>query len=357
MFEKLNELKKEYQTLKKKLESPETIQDGASMTRIMKSMGRIEKVVQTYEQYEQVTQEVQSAKEILQNENDEEMREFAKQELVANEQKQDCLKKELKILLLQKDPNDEKNVILEMRAGAGGDEAGLFVQELFRAYSLFATQKGWKMTILNSSEGHAGGMKEIIASISGDHVYSHMKYESGVHRVQRVPKTESQGRVHTSTITVAVLPEAEEADIEIKLSDVRVDVYRSSGHGGQSVNTTDSAVRLTHLPTGLIVTCQDGKSQHSNKQQAFKVLYARLKSLEEEKSIKEASEARLSQIGTGDRSERIRTYNFPQTRITDHRIGLTTRRLKFVMEGDLDSLIQPLNAHFQAEKMKSSEEN
>ncbi len=352
MFETLNEIKRKFYSLKQQLENPEYASDSNKIRDLMKEIKRIEKIVSVYEFYEKIQKDIKSAKEILELEQDESLRNLAKEEIQEGQKVLNKISEELKLLLLPKDPHNEKNIILEMRAGAGGDEASLFVQELFKAYSLFAGKRRWIVKILNSSEGNAGGMKEIISNISGDLVYSFMKYESGVHRVQRVPKTESQGRVHTSTITVAVLPEVEEAEIEVNPSDVRVDVYRSSGHGGQSVNTTDSAVRLTHLPTGLIVTCQDGKSQHSNKQQAFKVLYARLKVLEEEKNQKEASKARLAQIGTGDRSERIRTYNFPQTRITDHRINFTSHRLKEVMEGELNYLTEPLNTYFQAEKLK-----
>ena len=259
---------------------------------------------------------------------------------------------ELKVLLLPKDPNDDKNVIMEIRAGAGGDESSLFAEQLLRAYGLFAAKMGWKMNIVSISEGNAGGYKEAIANISGEKVFSRLKFESGVHRVQRVPKTESQGRIHTSTITVAVMAEVEEVETQISPNDLRIDVYRSSGHGGQSVNTTDSAVRITHLPTGLVVTCQDGKSQLSNKEQAMKVLYARLQAAKEERARKEASDERLAQIGTGDRSERIRTYNFPQSRITDHRIGFTTQRLPDVMNGQLSEVIDPLVAYFQAEALK-----
>ena len=256
-------------------------------------------------------------------------------------------------MLIPKDPNDDKNIILEIRAGAGGDEASLFADELFRSYTHFANAQGWSVSIMSRSDGNVGGIKEVIASVSGESVFSKLKHESGVHRVQRVPATETQGRVHTSTVTVAVIPEQEENEIKINPNDLRVDVTRSQGSGGQSVNTTDSAVRLTHLPTGIIVFCQQGKSQLGNKEIAMKILYSKLVALEEEKLRKEASDARLAQIGTGDRSERIRTYNFPQSRVTDHRIGLTTHQLPDVMSGKMEILVDPLIAHFQAEALKN----
>jgi peptide chain release factor 1 len=263
------------------------------------------------------------------------------------------LEEQLKMLLLPKDPNDDKNIILEIRGGAGGDEAALFCQELFGAYSHYANQHGWKVELLTATDGNAGGYREVIASISGEKVFSKLKYERGVHRVQRVPKTETQGRVHTSTVTVAVLPEADEIDVQINPNDLKIDVFRSQGAGGQSVNTTDSAVRVTHLPTNTVVICQDEKSQHKNKSKALKVLYSRLLAAEEEKAEKTASQERLAQIGTGDRSERIRTYNFPQSRITDHRIGLTIHQLDSVMGGAFEYVIDPLIAHFQTEQLKN----
>ena len=296
--------------------------------------------------------EIQEQKELLASEKDEELRELIKEELPGLQAEVEEQEEALKILLLPKDPFDDKNIILEIRAGAGGDEAGLFAEELFRAYTMFASKRNWSVKLMNSSEGNAGGYKEVIASVSGESVFSVLKYESGVHRVQRVPKTESQGRIHTSTITVAVIPEANEVDVKIGPNDLRIDTYRSSGKGGQSVNTTDSAVRVTHIPTGIIVTCQDGKSQLSNKEQALKVLYSRLLADEREKAVKEASDARLSQIGTGDRSERIRTYNFPQSRLTDHRIGLTIHSLNEIMGGELENVIDPVIAFFQAEALK-----
>jgi len=280
------------------------------------------------------------------------MRALAKEEIEALKCKSAELEKELKVLLLPKDPNDEKNILLEIRAGTGGEEAGLFAQELLRMYLRYAESKGWKTDILNQSNTGMGGLKEVILLIEGEGVYSRLKHESGVHRVQRVPETETQGRIHTSAVTVAVLPEAEEVDVEINPEDLRIDVYRSSGHGGQHVNVTDSAVRITHLPTGLVVTCQDEKSQHKNKAKAMKVLRSRLLNMEQEEQRRKISAERRSMVGSGDRSEKIRTYNFPQGRVTDHRIGLTLYRLEDILQGELDQLIDPLTTHFQAEALK-----
>ena len=279
---------------------------------------------------------------------------MAKEELDEAEGEIGSVADALRILLLPKDPNDHKNIILEIRAGAGGDEAALFCEQLFNSYSHFASSQKWKTELMSISQGNVGGFKEVVAMISGEKVFSRLKYESGVHRVQRVPKTESQGRVHTSTVTVAVIPEAEEVEVKINPNEIRIDVMRASGAGGQHVNTTDSAVRVTHLPTSIIVYCQEGKSQHANKDRAMKILFSRLKALEDQKAIKEASDARLSQIGTGDRSERIRTYNFPQSRVTDHRIGLTLHSLDDVMKGNMEQVVDPVIAHFQAEALKRS---
>lgn len=319
---------------------------------LMKEMSDLEKVVTVFREYKKTQADLEGNKQILATENDEDLRAMAKEEIGPLEAQVAELEDRLKILLLPKDPNDDKNIIMEIRAGAGGDEASLFAQELFRAYSHFAAQHGWRVELMSLSEGNVGGYKEVIAQVTGEKVYSFLKYESGVHRVQRVPKTEAQGRVHTSTVTVAIIPEAEETEVKIDPSDLRVDVMRASGAGGQSVNRTESAVRLTHIPTGLVVYCAEGKSQHSNREKAMKVLFSRLKQMEEDRVRKEASDARLSQIGTGDRSERIRTYNFPQTRVTDHRIGLTVHSLPDVMNGALNPLIEPLVAHYQAEALK-----
>jgi peptide chain release factor 1 len=352
MFKKLDEVELRYNQVSQQLQRPDVADDQIQYRQLMKELADLEKVVSIYQSYKKNRDEIASQKELLSSERDEELRDLIKMELPELEKQLVEQEKALKILLLPKDPNDDKNVILEIRAGAGGDEASLFAEELFRAYTIFAVKSGWRIENLSRSEGNAGGVKEVIASISGDQVYSKLKYESGVHRVQRVPKTESQGRIHTSTITVAVIPEAEAVDVKIHQNDLRIDTYRSSGHGGQSVNTTDSAVRVTHIPTGTVVTCQDGKSQLSNKEQALKVLYSRLLAAEQEKAIRDASDARLAQIGTGDRSERIRTYNFPQSRLTDHRIGLTIHSLNDVMAGNLENVVDPVVAHFQAEALK-----
>ncbi|MCB0422520.1 MAG: peptide chain release factor 1 [Bdellovibrionales bacterium] len=352
MFKKLDEVEMRYNQVNQQLQRPDVADDQKAYRELMKELADLEKVVSVYSKFKNIKSEIQSQKELLASEKDEELRSLIKEELPTLEESVEELEKDLKILLLPKDPNDEKNIILEIRAGAGGDEASLFAEELFRAYSLYGQKMGWKINVLSTSEGNVGGVKEVIATVTGDRVYSNLKYESGVHRVQRVPKTESQGRIHTSTVTVAVIPEAEEVDVKINANELRIDTYRSSGHGGQSVNTTDSAVRVTHLPTGIVVTCQDGKSQLSNKEQALKVLYSRLLAAEQEKAQTEASDARLAQIGTGDRSERIRTYNFPQSRLTDHRIGLTIHSLNDVMAGAMEDVIDPAIAYFQAEALK-----
>lgn len=353
MFDKLNDVESRYEQINQALMEPGVADDQGKYRKLMKELAELEKVVTVFRDYKKVRSDIRGNKEILENENDEDLRSMAKDELSILEAREEELESELKILLLPKDPNDEKDIILEIRAGAGGDEASLFAYELFRAYSHYASSQGWAVEVMSISEGNAGGYKEVIAEIKGDKVFSQLKFESGVHRVQRVPKTEASGRIHTSTVTVAVIPEAEESDVKIDQNDLRIDVMRASGSGGQSVNRTESAVRITHIPTGIVVYCQEGKSQLSNKEKALKILYSRLVAIEEEKVRKEASDARLSQIGTGDRSERIRTYNFPQTRITDHRIGLTVHSLNEVMNGDLSPLIEPLITHFQAEALKN----
>ncbi|MCC7405136.1 MAG: peptide chain release factor 1 [Bdellovibrionales bacterium] len=352
MFSKLEEVEKRFEQIHQQLQEPGITDNQDKFRGLMKELASLEEVVQTFRNYKALLKQIEGNKQILAEEKDAELRAMARDELAEFEENRGRIEKELQVLLLPKDPNDEKNVIVEIRAGAGGDEASLFASELFSAYTHYASKQGWKVSVLSTSPGNVGGYKEAIASIAGDRVYSRLKYESGVHRVQRVPKTETQGRIHTSTVTVAVLPEADEVSVKINPNELRIDVFRSSGHGGQSVNTTDSAVRVTHLPTGLVVSCQDGKSQLSNKEQALKVLYSRLLALEEEKARQDASSARLAQIGTGDRSERIRTYNFPQSRITDHRIGLTTHALVDVMGGNMEPVINPVIAHFQAEMLK-----
>jgi peptide chain release factor 1 len=353
MFSKLDEVESRYEQVNLTLQRPDIANNQTEYRALMKELSDLEKVVKSYRLYKQKKIDLQGSKEMLTNEQDADLREMAREEVKALESEIESLEQDLKIALLPKDPNDDKNIILEIRAGAGGDEASLFAEELFRAYAHYASKQGWKAEMMSSSDGNVGGFKEVIASISGDKVYSKLKHESGVHRVQRVPATEAQGRVHTSTITVAVIPEVEENEIKVRTEDLRVDVARASGAGGQSVNRTESAVRVTHLPTGLMVHCQQGKSQTANRELAIKILYSRLQAAEDERARKEASDARLSQIGTGDRSERIRTYNFPQTRITDHRIGLTIHQLDEVMGGGLEVLIDPLIAHYQAEALKN----
>ncbi len=357
MFEKLGEVEKKYESLCHQLQNPDIASDQHKFRQLMKEQADLEKVVKIYRHYKSLKKTIEDSKQMLAEEKDEELREMAKEEISEAEETIGEVEKDLKICLLPKDPNDDKNIILEIRAGAGGDEASLFAEELFTSYSHYAGSLGFKTELLSFSAGNVGGAKEIVAMVTGDQVFSRLKYESGVHRVQRVPKTESQGRVHTSTVTVAVIPEAEEVEVAIEQKDIRIDVMRASGAGGQHVNTTDSAVRVTHHPTGIIVYCQEGKSQHANKDRAMKILMSRLKDLEEQKAIKEASDARLSQIGTGDRSERIRTYNFPQSRITDHRIGLTLHSLDDVMKGNMAQVIDPVSAHYQAEALKHTEDS
>lgn len=357
MFARLDDVEKKYEHIQNQLQEPGVTNNQKRYTSLMKELSDLQEIVETYRRYKKSVQELDSNRELFANEKDDEMRAMAKEEVLRLESDIIVLQESLKLLLIPKDPNDEKNVILEIRAGAGGDEASLFCEQLFRSYSIFASKRNWKVELMNTAVGNVGGYKEVIASISGTKVYSFLRHESGVHRVQRVPKTEAQGRVHTSTITVAVIPETEDIEIKINPQDVRVDVFRSSGHGGQSVNTTDSAVRLTHLPTGLIVSCQDGKSQLSNKEKAFKVLYSRLQAIEDERARQEASDARLAQIGSGDRSERVRTYNFPQSRVTDHRIGFTSHQIDEIMNGGLEILIEPLVAYFQTEALKAQNAN
>lgn len=353
MFSKLSEVESRYEEVNLQLQRPDIASNQTQYRNLMKELSNLEKVVSFYRSYKKKKQDHESNIELLQSEKDPEMRDLLKEELKQLEAEIPVMENELKILLLPKDPNNDKNILLEIRAGTGGDEASLFADELFRAYTHYSQQRGWSVKLLSMSEGNVGGVKEVIASIGGDGVYGRLKVESGVHRVQRVPKTETQGRIHTSTVTVAVIPEQEETELKIDPKDLRIDVTRSQGAGGQSVNTTDSAVRVTHLPTGIIVFCQEGKSQLGNREQAMKILYSKLAALEEEKKRKEASETRLAQIGSGDRSERIRTYNFPQSRITDHRIGLTIHQIDAVMSGDLDLLIDPILAYFQAEALKN----
>lgn len=355
MFDKLIDLERRYIELSDKINDPEIISNNEEWRKLMKEHSDISPIVNKYKEYEQTKQAIEDAKEML-NESDEEMRQLAKEELNENTEKLEEIKEELKILLIPKDPNDDKNVIFEIRGGAGGDEANIFAGDLYRMYSRYAERRRWKTEIMSSTPSDMGGFKEISFMIMGQGAYSRLKYESGVHRVQRVPDTESSGRIHTSTVTVAVLPEVEDIDFKLDLNDVRIDVFRASGNGGQCVNTTDSAVRATHLPTGIVVSCQDEKSQLKNKEKALKVLASRLYDMELEKQHAELSAERKSQVGRGNRNERIRTYNFPQGRVTDHRVGLTLHRLDSIIDGDLDEIMDTLITTEQAEKLKEGAE-
>jgi peptide chain release factor 1 len=353
MFDKLDFIVEKYKDMSLKVSDPDVIADQPTWQKYIKDMGEMEPIVKKYEEYKKAKDELAMAKEILETENDEELRDLAKLEVNDNEEKIEVLSDELRVLLIPKDPNDDKNVILEVRAGTGGEEAALFGQNLLRMYTRYAERHRWKTEIIEINDTGMGGIKEAVMMIKGKGAYSRLKYESGVHRVQRVPETESSGRIHTSAATVAVLPEVEDVDVALDPNDVRVDVYRASGNGGQCVNTTDSAVRLTHVPTGLVVTCQDEKSQIKNKEKAFKVLKSRLYDLKLQEQQSEIAAERRSQIGSGDRSERIRTYNFPQGRCTEHRIGMTLYRLDAILDGDIDEIIDGLITNDQAEKMKA----
>lgn len=357
MFENLEPLKGKFADLEKKIADPEIINDQAQWQKLMKEHSELEPVVKKYDEYKDILSQVEDTKSMIASENDEEMRDLAKHELSDLEEALENAQNELKIMLIPKDPNDEKNVIVEIRAGAGGEEAALFAGALFRMYSMYASNRRWKVELMSSNETGIGGYKEVIFMINGKGAYSRLKFESGVHRVQRVPETESQGRIHTSTVTVAVLPEAEDVEVNLDMNDVKVDVFRSSGNGGQSVNTTDSAVRLTHKPTGIVISMQDEKSQLQNKEKAFKILKAKLYDMELEKKQKEMASQRKMQVGTGDRAERIRTYNYPQGRVSDHRIGLSLYKLDGFLNGDLDEMIDALITTDQAEKLNNIEEN
>lgn len=356
MFERLKELELKYEELAERVNDPEVIANQEIWRKLMKDYSDMTPIIEKYREYTNAEQAVNESLDMLNDNLDDDFKEMVKEELSENKEKMEVLKKEITILLIPKDPNDDKNVIVEIRGGAGGDEAALFAGDLFRMYSRYAESRRWKTEIMSANESDLGGFKEISFMITGIGAYSRLKFESGVHRVQRIPSTESGGRIHTSTVTVAVLPEAEEVDVNIDMNDVRIDVFRSSGNGGQCVNTTDSAVRVTHIPTGIVVSCQNEKSQIKNKAQALKVLYARLYEMEREKHDAEISADRKSQVGTGDRSERIRTYNFPQGRVTDHRVGLTLHRLDSILEGDLDEIMDTLITVDQTEKMQKDNE-
>lgn len=356
MFGKLDFIDERYKEVNLKMADPDIISNQEEYQKYIKEYSELKPIVEKYREYKELKDDINEAKEILSDSNDKEFKELAKMELDENLEAIEVVEEELKFLLIPKDPNDDKNVILEVRAGAGGDEAGIFAGELLKIYINYSEKHGWKTEMMNTRLSGAGGIKEASVMITGKGAYSRLKYESGTHRVQRVPDTESSGRIHTSTATLAILPEVDDVEIDIKAHELRIDTYRSSGNGGQSVNTTDSAVRITHEPTGLVVSCQDGKSQHKNKDQAMRVLKARLYDLKLEEQNKEIEADRRSQVGTGDRSSKIRTYNFPQGRITDHRVPVTMHKISSYMEGDIDEMLDTVIMHFQAEALKKLNE-
>lgn len=357
MFDKLEDILIYFEEILNELAEPECINDQNRFRRLMKEQTDLSPIVEKYKEYKQAKDGIEDSLSMLEEESDEEMRELAKEELNDCKARLSHIEEQLKILLLPKDPNDDKNVIVEIRGGAGGDEAALFAAELFRMYSRYAERNRWKVDMMNLNENGIGGFKEAVFMIDGSGAFSRLKYESGVHRVQRIPVTESGGRIHTSTATVAIMPEAEEVDVQLDLNDCKFDVFRASGNGGQCVNTTDSAVRLTHIPTGIVISCQDEKSQLKNKDKALKVLRSKLYELEQQKAHDAEAEARRSQVGTGDRSEKIRTYNFPQGRVTDHRIKFTSHRLDEILDGDLEEVINNLTAADQSAKLAKMQEN
>lgn len=352
---KLQALEEKYTDLSHKLSDPEVMSNQELYAKLAKELASLEEIVKTYQEYKKCVKELEENKDLLEEERDEELRALIREELKTLENKLEELEKLLPLMLLPKDPNDEKSVILELRAGAGGEEAALFASELLRMYQRYAERKGWKFEVLDANETGLGGFKEVIARIDGKGAYSRLKFESGVHRVQRVPITESGGRIHTSTVTVAILPEVDEVEVDIRPEDLKIETMRAGGHGGQHVNKTESAVRITHIPTGIVVSCQNERSQHQNKATALKILRAKLYELAQREQMEKVQKERRSQVGSGERCEKIRTYNYPQNRVTDHRIGLTIYNLPEVLDGDLDEIIDALITHFRTEALKREE--
>ncbi len=356
-LKKLEAIEEKFEELSSKLSDPGIVSDPKNYAKLAKEHSELTEIVEAFREYKNTLKQIKENKELLEEEEDEEIRELAKEELKSLEKRLEELEEKLPLLLLPKDPNDEKNIILEIRAGAGGEEAALFAADLLRMYQRYAERQGWKFEILDANETGLGGFKEVIARIDGKGAYSRLKYESGVHRVQRVPVTESSGRIHTSTVTVAILPEVDEVEVEIKPEELKIETMRASGHGGQHVNKTESAVRITHIPTGIVVSCQNERSQHQNKATALKILRAKLYELAMREQMEKIQSERRSQVGTGERCEKIRTYNFPQNRVTDHRIGMTVYNLQEVLDGDLDEFIDALITHYRTEALKKEEEN